>query len=274
MMEKEFYKGDSNNNLESITYNYQTGPIISFRDKQEKFWKIRAKKYNNLKWVNNISYINAFISSANFNKEDLVLDVGTGTGVISNALSPLVNQIIGLDISQDMLEHSNWKGNKYFIKRDIRNPIFYDNTFDKITARMVFHHITEKTQKAMDECYRILKKKGKMILSEGVPPIPELKKEYIEIFKLKEKRVTFLEEDLIRLMEKSGFKNLKAITHIMKNFSVKNWLENSGLDQNKQDKIFEMHVTSSGLFKKAYNMKIVNGDCLIDVKNLIVVGEK
>ncbi len=28
------------------------------------------------------------------------------------------------------------------------------------------------------------------------------------------------------------------------------------------------------IFKKAYNMKIVSGDCLIDVKNLILVGEK
>jgi len=35
-----------------------------------------------------------------------------------------------------------------------------------------------------------------------------------------------------------------------------------------------MHVTASDIFKRDYNMKIVNGDCLIDVKNLILVGEK
>jgi hypothetical protein len=60
----------------------------------------------------------------------------------------------------------------------------------------------------------------------------------------------------------------------MRNFSVRDWLVNSGLPPEKQDKIFEMHVTGSGTFRKAYNMKIINGDCLIDVKNLIMVGEK
>lgn len=242
--------------------------------KQEKFWKVRSEKYNNLKWVNEPSYVEAFISSVDFNKNDLVLDVGTGTGVIAHALAPLVKEVIGLDISQDMLEHSNWKDNKYFIKRDIRDPMFFDKVFDKVTARMVFHHITNRSNKAMDECFRILKKGGKMILSEGVPPTPEIKEDYTKIFKLKEERLTFLEEDLVNMMKKSGFKNIKVLIHIMKNFSVYNWLENSGLTKKKQNKIFEMHVTGSNTFKKAYNMKIVNGDCLISVKNLILVGVK
>lgn len=242
--------------------------------KEEKFWEMRAEKYNNLKWVNEPTYIETFVASADFNKKDLVLDVGTGTGVIAHAIASHVKEVIGLDISQDMLEHSNWKDNKYFIKRDIRERIFHENVFDKVTARMVFHHITKDTQKAMDECYRILRKGGKMILSEGVPPTPEIKDDYEKIFKLKEDRITFLEEDLISIMKKAGFKNIKVTTHIMKNFSVKNWLENSGLPKASQNKIFEMHVTGKEQFRTAYNMKIINGDCLIDVKNLIIVGEK
>lgn len=241
---------------------------------QEQFWKIRAEKYNNLEWVKDDSYICAFVASTNFSDNDLVLDVGTGTGVIAHAIAPLVKEVIGLDISQDMLEHSNWNGNKYFIRRDIINPIFCEGVFDKVTARMVFHHITQDTQRAMDECYKVLKKGGKLILSEGVPPTPEVKDDYVKIFKLKEERLTFLEQDLVQLMEQSGFKNIKIIPHIMGNFSVRDWLKNSGLPHEKQDKIFEMHVTGSESFKKAYNLKITNGDCLIDVKNLILVGEK
>lgn len=241
---------------------------------QEKFWKKRAEKYNELDWVNEPNYIQSFILASNFNKKDVVLDVGTGTGVVAHAISPLVKEVIGLDISQDMLEHSNWKENKYFIKRDIRESLFCENVFDKVTARMVFHHILERTQKAMDECYRVLKKNGKMILSEGVPPTSELKKDYVKIFKLKEERLTFLEEDLVKMMQKSGFRKIKVFTHIMKDFSVKNWLEKGGISLENQNKIFEMHVTASDSFKKAYKMKIINGDCLINVKNLIVVGIK
>lgn len=242
--------------------------------KQEQFWKIRSEKFNKLKWVQEPAYIKAFKSSTDFKKSDLVLDVGTGTGVIAHALASLVKEVIGLDLSQDMLDHSNWKDNKYFIKRDIRDPIFYNNVFDKVTARMVFHHITERTQEAMNECFRILKEGGKMILAEGVPPLSDVKEDYERIFKLKEERLTFSEEDLINLMKNSGFKNIRVIAHMMKNFSVKDWLENSGLLKDKQNKIFEMHVNGSEIFKKAYNIKISDDDCLIDVKNLILVGEK
>ena len=251
--------------------------MIEGREKilqQEEFWKIRAERYNELHWVNEQSYIDAFIRSAGFNSNDLVLDVGTGTGVIANSISHLVKEVIGLDISQAMLEHSNWSGNKYFVKRDIRDPIFSSEVFDKITARMVFHHIIEETQNAMDECYRMLRKGGKMIISEGIPPTPELKNDYAEIFNLKEERIIFSEDDLFLLMQQSGFKDIHAVIHTMKDFSVANWLDKSGLPQNRQDKIFELHVTASDEFRKGYNMKIVNGDCLIEVKNLILVGEK
>ncbi len=241
---------------------------------QTRFWKIRSEKYDNLKWVHERAYIKAFKSSADFSKNDLVLDVGTGTGVIAHAIAPLVKEVIGLDISQDMLDHSNWKDNKYFIKRDIRDSIFCDNVFDKVTARMVFHHITDRTQGAMDECYRILIIGGKMILSEGVPPIPEVKEDYKRIFKLKEKRLTFTEKDLVNLMKNSGFKNIRVSAHVMKNFSVRDWLNNSGLSETKQNRIYKMHINGSEIFRKAYNMNNVNGDCLIDTKNLILVGEK
>ncbi len=241
---------------------------------QSKFWKTRSEKYNNLKWVNDNSYIRAFIRAGGFKRTDLVLDVGTGTGVIAHAISPLVKEVIGLDISQDMLEHSNWKDNKYFIRRDIRESIFHKEVFDKITARMVFHHIIDDTQKAMDECYRLLKKGGKMILAEGVPPSAKVKKDYEKIFKIKEKRITFLEEDLTGLMKKAGFSNIKIIPFIMNNFSIKNWLRNSGLSDAMQKKIYEMHINGSDVFKKAYNLRIVGGDCLITTKSLIIVGKK
>lgn len=238
------------------------------------FWRKRAEHYNELEWANEKLYLDTFINVGDFKKRELALDVGTGTGIVAHAVSPLVREVIGLDKSQAMLEHSNWNGNMYFIKRDILKPIFADHVFDKVTARMVFHHITKGTQKAMNECYRILKKGGKMILGEGVPPSKEVKEDYIEIFKLKEDRLTFYEEDLFSLMAKAGFKNIE--THIvwLREMSVRNWLEKSGLPKSIQDKIYKMHVNAKEYFKSAYNMRITKKDCLIDMKMAILVGEK
>jgi ubiquinone/menaquinone biosynthesis C-methylase UbiE len=202
------------------------------------------------------------------------LDVGTGTGIVLHAIAPLVNEIIGLDISQAMLEHSNWQDNKYFVRRDIRDAFFNESIFDRVVARMVFHHIITGTQDAANECYRILKPGGKFILSEGIPPCLEVKQEYIEIFKLKEERLTFMTEDLVNLLQNAGFKNIQVSTFVMSRMSVNNWLEKSGLPAKTQDKIFEMHICAPDYFKKAYNMKIIRGDCLIDIKYVILVGEK
>ena len=241
---------------------------------KNSFWINRAKKYDSLNGLNDLKYIEAFISSTDFSKNDVVLDVGTGTGIIANALAPLVKEVIGIDSSQDMLKCNDWRCNVSFVKRDIREPLLCEEFFDKVTARLVFHHIIDKTQKAMDECYRVLKNWGKMVLSEAVPPCPEIRDEYAEIFKVKEERLVFLEEDLVDLMRKSMFKNISVLSYVTPNFSVKNWLKNSGLTQKKQNKIFMMHIKGSESFKQSYNMKLQNDDCLIDVKYLILVGKK
>jgi len=149
------------------------------------------------------------------------------------------------------MEHSNWNDNKYFIKRDIRDPFFNKSVFDVVTARMVFHHILENTQGAMNECYRIVRKGGRMVFSEGVPPSKEVREDYIEIFRLKEERLTFYEDDLIALMKGAGFENISLKTIVLPQMSVRNWLDNSGLSQSIKDQIFKLYVESKDYFKKA-----------------------
>ena len=243
-------------------------------DYDRAFWKMRSSRYNDLEWANHRFYLEAFVKAGGFKNSDIVLDVGTGTGIVAHAVSPFVKEVIGLDKSQDMLEHSNWYGNMYFLRRDIRKPLFADGVFDKVTCRQVFHHILNSRQKAMDECYRVLKKGGLMVLSEGVPPTRKVKKDYIKIFRLKEKRVTFMEEDLMDLMKKSGFKEIKCEIIYLKKMSVKNWLVNSGLKKSVQEKIFLLHKDATSHFKRDYNMIETANDCLIDMKMAIVVGKK
>ena len=242
--------------------------------RNDGFWKTRSQHYNELEWVNHRLYLDEFIEAGSFRKSDIVLDVGTGTGIVAHAVSPFVKEVIGLDKSQDMLEHSNWRGNMYFIKRDIFSPIFADGVFDKITCRQVFHHILRYRQRAIDECYRILRKGGVMGFSEGVPPTKRVRKEYIEIFRLKEKRVTFYEEDLERLMKKSGFREIKAKIIYLKNMSVRNWLNKSGLPKPIQEKIYLLHKDAPDYFKRDYNMTERDNDCLIDMKMAIFTGRK
>ena len=83
-----------------------------------------------------------------------------------------------------------------------------------------------------------------------------------------------MEEDLIALMESAGFKEIQISFLWLRQMSIKNWLINSGLPQSTQTKIFKLHVNAADYFKKAYNLVENGGDCLIDMKMAILVGEK
>lgn len=240
----------------------------------EKYWNRRAESYNNLEWVKNSTYLKKVINAVNPEKEDLILDVGTGTGIVASALAPFVRMVIGIDISQKMLNKVERHENIYCLKLDARESFFQDNVFSKIVARQIIHHFHGiDAQHVIDLCYKALKLRGRLVIAEPVCPAENIKDEYSEIFKLKDNRQIFTTDNLIEMLHEAGFQRVKASTFKVNKFSVKNWLGNNALSPEIQNKIFELHVTASSSFKKAFNMKITNDDCLISIKNSIVLGE-
>ena len=113
-----------------------------------------------------------------------------------------------------------------------------------------------------------------MVLSEGVPPDIRIEDWYTEMFSLKEKRLTFMEDDLIRLMTNAGFEKITTCIFVAKQRSVRNWLENSGLPIGVQNRIYQMHVDLSEYGKNVYKMVELPNDLLIDMKFFTVVGVK
>lgn len=243
---------------------------------REVFWEKRAKCYEKLEWATKSGYLRAFLEGGKFQKNDIVLDIGTGTGIVAHTISPYVKRVIGIDISKDMLaqalKHKVFK--EEFLIMDAREMGYPSESFTAVTARMVFHHILDGTQKAMDECFRVLKKKGRLIFSEGVPPSEHVVPFYKEIFKLKEERITFTEESMEFLVRNSGFNYIEKIIYWIRGASIRNWLSNSGLSINVQEKIFQMHIDLDEQGKKDYNMTIYNNDCYIDMKFVIIVAVK
>jgi ubiquinone/menaquinone biosynthesis C-methylase UbiE len=243
---------------------------------ETRFWAKRATKYNNLEWANKGDYLHTFLNTGKFHENDVVLDVGSGTGIIAHTVAPFVKQVIGVDISEDMLKraHNPAFKNVQFARMDAHELKFKSGTFHKITARMVFHHIVDHAPKAMHECFRVLKKNGLMVFSEGVPPTQHVVPFYTEMFKLKENRITFMEKDLVGLMRHGGFRGIKKKIFWLRQASIRNWLQNSGLPQKTQNRIFEMHLELDPQGKRDYNMTLRDNDCFIDMKFIILTGTK
>jgi ubiquinone/menaquinone biosynthesis C-methylase UbiE len=218
-------------------------------DQDREFWKTRSRGYQQLQWASQHSYLETFLHAGDFGPEDEVLDVGTGTGIIAHAVSPVVKRVVGLDISPDMLMEAcaAQHPNEEFVAGDIRDTLFRPAMFSKITARMVFHHIMTDIDKAMANCYNLLRPGGRLVLSEGVPPHADLRDWYTEMFKLKEERRTFLEEDLVTLAREAGFEEPEVMIYIAPQMSIRNWLDKSGLPNETQTRIYEMHLELDGM---------------------------
>jgi len=249
--------------------------MISKQNEDQNFWHIRSDYYDKLFWTRDKGYLDAIIECSDLKKGHLVLDVGTGTGAISNSIKNHVRHVVAVDISDSMLSKGKWSGVSV-IKWDIGNSLFHQNLFDRVIARMVFHHILNNLDRALLRCYDLLKENGLLVIAEGIPPSDdeEVIEWYTEMFKHKEERRTFTTTILTNYLEKNGFKDIIANIHIMENFSVNNWLENSGLPKTKQKIIYQMHINSSKKIKEVYQMRIEKGECFIRTTNLIVSGRK
>lgn len=100
-----------------------------------------------------------------------ILDLGCGNGRLlemlgRNALNSL--QYTGVDSSENMLsEARKLHPDNNFILGDALNIPLQDNTFDVITSIAVLHHIpsNEFRKKFFDECSRVLKKDGTLIIT-------------------------------------------------------------------------------------------------------------
>jgi len=234
----------------------------------------RAKLYNNLEWATVASFIDPIVDCGRFRSTDIVLDVGTGTGIMTRAIAPLVRKIVGLDVSRDMLSLSLPYPNVTLVVKDIRNSGLRSKTFDRIVARQVFHHILKDTQQAASECYRLLRPGGLMILAEGVPPTREVEPHYRKVFRLKEDRVIFTEGDLVTLMRRSGFTDVTLLCIWQRQISIRNWLANSGLPKKTQTEIYALYPAAQALCERTYNMTMHDDDCFIDMKHAIITGRK
>ncbi len=103
-----------------------------------------------------------------------VLDAGCGTGSLAIQLKKEYPQIelYAIDIDSSILQRAIKKSKKEridisFKRVSIQDTEFLNNSFDIIYSSLVFHHLnTEDKQKSINELHRILKKTGKLVISD------------------------------------------------------------------------------------------------------------
>lgn len=141
--------------------------IAKYYDFLNRFLSLRLDVY----WRNNLIKLLP-------NKPLVALDIATGTGDVALTMMRKKNitHVIGIDISLGMLEIANKKAlslsdNKSieFLFGSADNLSFNDNSFDAVTIAFGIRNVIQQ-QKALLECYRVLKKDGYLLILEFCLP--------------------------------------------------------------------------------------------------------
>ena len=99
--------------------------------------------------------------------EELILDVGCGTGVFTLNILGLGTRVVGLDISQPMLLRAGQKAEKYpfrAVAGDMRVLPFADECFDRVVSMTALEFIADG-QLAVEDLFRVVKKGGVVVVT-------------------------------------------------------------------------------------------------------------
>ena len=98
-------------------------------------------------------------------RQKLILDAGSGNGLLTKAIAEKGAYAIGIDYSDSVFNISlaNPNPNLLYIKGDLNHPPFKDETFDIIISNGVIHH-TKSTKKTFAKVAALVKEGGKFYL--------------------------------------------------------------------------------------------------------------
>lgn len=97
-----------------------------------KFWDKAAKSYDKNEEKDKSVYENLFHTIKNYlNNDDYMLDIGCGTGVLHDKISPHVMSITGIDYSEKMIAIAKEKATQ----NTLNNVEYLCESLDQITLR-------------------------------------------------------------------------------------------------------------------------------------------
>lgn len=116
--------------------------------------------------------------------QERVLDVATATGHTALALAPFVQQVIGIDLTPEMLAEAERQArlrgvtNLHFQEGDAEQLPFPDRSFHVVTCRIAAHHFPE-VAKFCAEAARVLRPGGRLVVVDNIAPEDEVLDHFI-----------------------------------------------------------------------------------------------
>jgi len=110
-----------------------------------------------------------------------ILDAGGGTGRVAKELVEYAGQVFIADLSKNMLDEANKKGNLCVVQSHTEKFPFPDDSFERVIMIDAMHHVCDH-QDTASEMWRVVKRGGKIIIEE-----PDIRKISVKMIAIAEK---------------------------------------------------------------------------------------
>jgi ubiquinone/menaquinone biosynthesis C-methylase UbiE len=237
----------------------------------------QAKPFSELPGHHNS--IKTLLTMSNVNKNDLVLDVACGPGLVTCEFAERANHVTGIDITEKMISQAkSYQQEKGLINLswDIGTvlPLPYkSDSFSIVVTRYSFHHFL-KPQAVLDEMIRVCKPSGKVMFIDVVQQ-PEKAEAYDHLEKLRDPShvhaLTFPE--IAKLASSSGLSNIKTAQYKVEG-ELEQQLKASFPNPGDEDKIREIFKSDLEFNKLGINIHQQQNEIHFAVPITVVVGVK
>lgn len=240
---------------------------------KEQFKK-RAESFDySARWVLDKGLLDLHHKIAEICKNDLILEICCGTGVLGERLLHSDAKVIGLDFSFSMLEKAVIRL-RFCVNGQAESLPFLDNVFDIVVCRQAFHFLD--TGQVIKEMHRVIKPgAGKVIISQIVP-FGENDSDWVwQIHRRKQPLLkNFLrEEDLKELLKNTGFVDISMSQTCVKE-SINNWLKDTFYPESEIGAIKKMFLDAPKEYKALHRTRIIDGDIFDTMRWVVIRGRK
>jgi ubiquinone/menaquinone biosynthesis C-methylase UbiE len=212
-------------------------------------------------------------------KDDTVLDVACGPGIVACGFAPKVSHVTGIDITPAMIEQAKFLQKKLKLENvdwrvgDVSRLPFDDRTFSMVVTRYSLHHVVDP-KKVLEEMKRVCLPGGR-ILAVDVTPDPHKKELYNYVEKLRDPSHTeaLAFHELKNMVEDVGFVDIRSERHDLE-MGLETIMKASFPNPENKDKmrrIFKEDLTRNNLGVRSH---LRDGQIYFYFPISIIVGSK
>lgn len=147
----------------------------------ERFFRQLAPIYDPVTFIT-FQLRNTVVDFSGARKDERILDVATGTGQQAIAFARRGFEVVGVDLSADMLLRARRKNRGHTVSlvfADATEMPFVDNCFDVSTVSFALHDMPEYArEKVINEMARVTKRRGKLIVIDYDLPRESLSRHF------------------------------------------------------------------------------------------------